>query len=183
MWVKWAGTNSNNQSLFSKRTGVDPATMQYQLSAVTSGNLGLWMDSWSLFEPATSLPAGTWTHVAFVYDGNDTSQATLYIDGIHTADTTFTMGDGDVYDAQVGASTLTGGESFNGAIDEVYLYNRPLSQAEVLYLAGGSGAVYIPLFTPAELYDSEPQLQRIINFRDYAIVANDWLEDQSWPKD
>ncbi len=40
---------------------------------------------------------------------------------------------------------------------------------------------YRPLTSVAELYDEEPQGQRAVNFRDFAILADNWLEERRWP--
>jgi hypothetical protein len=42
-------------------------------------------------------------------------------------------------------------------------------------------AFYHPLFTGAELYKSEPQGQRVVNLRDFAVLARTWLQEQLWP--
>jgi hypothetical protein len=38
-----------------------------------------------------------------------------------------------------------------------------------------------PLLSPAELYTGEPQGSRVVNFKDYVILAKSWLERQLWP--
>ena len=60
---------------------------------------------------------------------------------------------------------------------------KPLSKEEIAYL-GTDGAVtlYVPLVSPAELYSEEPEESRKVNFRDYSILADSWLEDPVlWP--
>jgi|GEM_PF-2101998 len=37
---------------------------------------------------------------------------------------------------QFGACEANGGNPFNGALDEIHIYDRPLSSFEVSYLAG-----------------------------------------------
>lgn len=39
----------------------------------------------------------------------------------------------------------------------------------------------IPIFSLAELYEEEPEGDRIINFRDFAIMAEEWLVKEYWP--
>jgi subtilisin-like proprotein convertase family protein len=98
-------------------------------------------------EPVVSynwpIAAGTWHHVAFTYD-NANSRETLYVDGALAASSlaSGTM----IYDNhpfQIGADIENGAESFflSGLIDEVSLYNRALSPAEVqaIYDAGSLG--------------------------------------------
>jgi hypothetical protein len=73
------------------------------------------------------LPINTWTHVAFTYDGttfklyiNSVNDGTTSGVPLYTSMTTATVG------AQVGVS-----EYFMGVIDEVRVYNRALSAAEI----------------------------------------------------
>jgi hypothetical protein len=77
------------------------------------------------------------------------------------------------------------GEVFIGRLDEVRIYNRALSAAEIAYLADltpGDGKLHISILSPAELYDSEPDGSKSVNFRDFAYLANAWLEEELWPR-
>jgi hypothetical protein len=40
---------------------------------------------------------------------------------------------------------------------------------------------YHPLLSPAELYDEEAEGQRAVDFKDFAILADNWLNEQLWP--
>ena len=85
-------------------------------------------------------PMGTWTHVAGTYDG---ATARLYVNGIEVAseamtgtipaDTTPVILGGNGNDAS-GVPT----ELFPGRIDELMLYARALSAAEIAELAAGA---------------------------------------------
>ncbi len=74
------------------------------------------------------LPVNTWTHLASTFDG---STVRLFVNGVQVATlaqtsplsvTTATL--------QIGADAYTG-ENFAGLIDEVRVYNRALSAAEI----------------------------------------------------
>jgi len=83
----------------------------------------------------TTLPADTWSHVALVYDG---STAVTYLDGV-VVDTRPVTGDvSQTYECTYignepsGCAVQTNGDfSWQGAIDEVALYARPLGADEV----------------------------------------------------
>ena len=88
-------------------------------------------------------PVGSWTHVALTYDG---SQLRLFVNGVQVASA---AASGAI---QASSSPLwiggnqPYGEYFNGLIDDVRVYNRALTQAEIqtdmatpLGGAGGSG--------------------------------------------
>ena len=87
----------------------------------------------------TSLTVGEWYHVAATSDG---SQWRLYINGVEetlvvfsgsNAGRWFSSVDVGVNSYMLGSlqSALTVKETFNGVLDEVRVYNRPLSVAEI----------------------------------------------------
>lgn len=49
------------------------------------------------------------------------------------------------------------------------------------YTYDGNDPVYHPLESPAELYSEEPEGERVINFKDYAILADNWPQELLWP--
>jgi hypothetical protein len=69
-------------------------------------------------------------------------------------------------------------------VDEVRVYNRALSQGEVAYLAGKTTAFQQRLdllLTPRDpainLYNDG-----VIDLKDYALVADTWLDELLWPQ-
>jgi hypothetical protein len=70
-----------------------------------------------------------------------------------------------------------------GDVDNVRIYDRVLTHGEIVYLMGVPAGQWHhgPVPSDAELYDSEPQGQQAVNFRDEAIMANNWLERFLWP--
>ncbi len=62
---------------------------------------------------------------------------------------------------------------FRGWLSDVRLYDRALIKDEIKYLAGGE-AVYYELESPANVWDEEPAGLKAVNFKDYAILANEW---------
>jgi hypothetical protein len=94
-------------------------------------------ETWS--ETTVGLPKGVWTQVALVYDGTN---AILFTNAVSVA--TFVLGGpitnsspGDsMADFTIGSSQLAdpSHNCFSGAIDDVRLYNRALSDAEVQQL-------------------------------------------------
>ncbi|QJE97925.1 LamG-like jellyroll fold domain-containing protein [Luteolibacter luteus] len=91
---------------------------------------------------APMAPAGEWTHVAVVLSG---STGTIYVNGAAVSTGTITLDPSNV------APTLNYiGKSqwpdpyFNGAIDELRIFNRALNAAEVKALAVPPAAVIVP---------------------------------------
>jgi hypothetical protein len=77
-----------------------------------------------------------WHLVTGTYDG---STATLYVDGAMAASDTFAAPGNTTYPLYIGRYYADNGSGWNGAIDEVHLYNRAVTSAEVSALYG-----YIP---------------------------------------
>ena len=83
--------------------------------------------------PFTNLPSGQWSHLAATYDG---ATMRLYLNGILLAQSNYTGGIWPgTNDLGIGATPLTGlGRTyypFNGRIDEVSIFRRALSGAEI----------------------------------------------------
>jgi len=71
-------------------------------------------------------------------------------------------------------------DSLIGEIDSFRIYNYVLSELEVMYLATNGTGVR-PIVSEANLYNEELPGLRAVNFRDFAVLANDWLEEKLWP--
>jgi hypothetical protein len=70
----------------------------------------------------------------------------------------------------------------NGTIDDVRVYNYALSHGEIVTLAEQEPAAYHPVTSAANIYDEEAKLSKKVNFADFAILADHWLEGPVlWP--
>jgi hypothetical protein len=116
---------------------------------------------------------GLWHHLAGVYDG---SAVYLYVDGIldNTENASGAMNNSS-YGVYIGANEEASERDWNGLIDDVRIYNRGLSHGEILDLIGES-EIYQPVRSAANLFDEEPKLFKSVNFKDYAVMAESWLE-------
>ena len=70
---------------------------------------------------------------------------------------------------------------YTGLVDDFKIYNTALSEAEIAYISSGGSDQYVPLESPANLYDLEQANSKKINFKDYAIFADSWLEKKWFP--
>ncbi|MHC4623556.1 MAG: LamG domain-containing protein, partial [Planctomycetota bacterium] len=149
-------------------------------SAGTSGATTLWS-------------ATDWNHFAFVKDA-DAKYLGVYINGklvgfFNDAATTEIYANLDPWpddQARVGSSAeQTDGfdDNFRGLVDDFRIYDYGLSQAQVAYIVQGDAAtpLYIPLESSANVYDAEPANSKAVNFRDYALILLDWLDELMWP--
>jgi hypothetical protein len=78
-------------------------------------------------------PASGWHHLAYTYDG---SMHRLFVDGVQRAMSGTAPDKGAVSNTRLGAN-FDQSEPFNGLLDDVRIYNRPLSPAEVAALHAG----------------------------------------------
>ena len=85
---------------------------------------------------------GTWHHVAGVYEGPSTNVSRVYVDGalngFYTLSDVPNTGTGSNWQIGEFFGSSTG---FPGTIDEVRVYNRALSPAEVQLIVNGDGGV------------------------------------------
>jgi len=140
----------------------------------------------------TRVDDGQWHHVAGVFDNGT---LTIFIDGsAETPDSSggVTFGTGEVRYGFLGVGSEatefnlnTGPENyFDGDLDDVRIYSRALSQAEIANLTGvPTGETLtqrlLPILSTAtdiDLLDDE-----IINLKDYTLLADTWLDEQLWP--
>ncbi len=75
---------------------------------------------------------------------------------------------------------------YYGYLDDVRVYDRRLSEEEIMWLAGkrAPSKNYYAILPPAsyaDTYSPEPKGQKIINFKDMAKMAQEWLESALWP--
>ncbi len=135
LWVKWGGPSGSWQGLMGKRNSGDWD------AEIMMWYLELERDVWDIrfAQPGTSivtdhlLQEGQWTHVAVTYDG---TTAKVYADGQVVGEGAFSFGEDKNAPMQIGCAADGGGNPFNGTLDEVRIYDRVLSDEEILELAG-----------------------------------------------
>jgi hypothetical protein len=102
--------------------------------------------------PASQVPLTTWKHVAVTYSGCETTGCTsIYVDGVAVSvtetDSSYGTGMGE------NTNTFKIGETFSGSpykrmmdgqLDDIRVYNRVLTQAEISWLATGRGVLGAP---------------------------------------
>ncbi len=134
LWAKWDGASSSWQGLMGKRGTGD------WVASIMMWYLELERDVWDIrfVQPGSGinsgqlLPVGQWTHVAVTFDG---TTAKIYINGAVVDEGSFFFGEDKAAPMQFGASVDEGWNPFNGALDDVYIYDTALSEAEVKALA------------------------------------------------
>jgi hypothetical protein len=133
-------------------------------------------------EGTTKVDDGQWHHIIAIYEYNEAMY--LYVDGAIDG---FSPTGGNIniseHDLCIGCNFGGGLREWNGEIDDVRIYNRAITDEEILYLAteGQGDSVYSPLVSAANIYDEEPQYEKSINLLDFAIMMERWLEEILWP--
>jgi len=140
-WFKGTFSASSLHSVVSKFVNGQATSSSYYIQANYGRLRGLVYDSdqdMLLVSGSTNLSNNTWHHVAWTFDGS-TGKGTLYLNG--RVDNTST--DASVSDVQdttenviIGACDSGTARFFNGTIDEVRIYNRALSTAEINWSSG-----------------------------------------------
>jgi hypothetical protein len=127
-WVKPSALGSVSRSVILKE---QPGDVAYGLYAHTSAGKPVGQSSIGGYEEvfgASALPLDTWSHLAMTYDG---ATQRLYVGGVLAASRAVS----GAMTASAGALKIGGnaiwGEWFDGVIDEVRVYDRALSAAEV----------------------------------------------------
>jgi hypothetical protein len=139
----WAyRTGSNDGHLLGKRAGCNGFPQNYQVLWAGPEQLQWGSDAGGVGTEAgfDALPLNTWTHVAVTWNAT-TKSAKFYVNGVLNStqtDATIVEQSSTLVDLSFG--TIRGGESdfFAGPMDDVRVYNRELTAAEVkqLYLKG-----------------------------------------------
>ena len=126
-WVKPTGVSRGWQTVLMKEA---PFTFAYALYATGSGGAsanGWWRDQ--QVEAPSSLAAGVWSHVAVTVAGGT---GRLYVNGTQVASAPATGAAANTaLPLRIGGNNVWSDEFFGGLIDEVRVYDRALTAAEV----------------------------------------------------
>jgi len=135
LWANWNGLSGQYQGLIGKRDSWAADDMMWDLEANRdTGVLRFGRNGSTVGTGDAVLPEGEWEHVAVTVDG---AEVTIYVAGeVRGSGTDFTFGTDTEANVQFGCNTVNGGNPFNGALDEVRIYDRTLSRFELIYLAG-----------------------------------------------
>ncbi|MHC4641143.1 MAG: LamG-like jellyroll fold domain-containing protein, partial [Planctomycetota bacterium] len=185
VWAKADHTNITDWTLAFGFTGNADASggsgSHFNIGSLGGpGGVGAHVWGWeeTIFTDEQSLD---WHHYAMSYDG---TRVDYY-------------GDGVWMDTDVGKSNVmnlthadrvhvgkraTSDLYFPGDVDDARIYNVVLSEGEIAYIATqGAATLHVPIVSDADLYQLEPQGQQWINFNDYGLLTNSWLETVLWP--
>jgi len=178
-WIKVTAFDADFATIISKgddawrlARNLDNDQIEFACTGVTSGSI------YGHIVGSTSVDDGQWHHVAGVYDG---SGLYLYIDGLlDSYDEATGFINTNSYEVYIGENAEAMGREWNGQIDDARIYSRGLSHGEIVSLAGLS-EVYQPVPSVANISDLEAKFSKTVNFKDYALMADNWLRELLFP--
>ena len=140
-------------------------------------------------ESASDRQTTDWQHLMVTWNSGEAAK--LYVNG---ALDTPTNVDDVIGGTTAGYTTLLvgrggkdGSGSWDGLVDDVRVYEVALTAAEVQTVMNGGDLayvvdVYIPLTSVANISDDEPMNSKKVNFKDFAVLADQWLDEIAWPE-
>lgn len=129
LWAKWNGPSDQWQGLIGKRDAWAANDMMWHVEVNHDNNtIGFARTDVYPNSGGATLPKGQWAHVAVVFDGTN---AIFYLNGVETGRGAFSFGFDTESALHFGSDDPNGGNAFNGALDEIRLYDTALSAAEV----------------------------------------------------
>lgn len=134
LWAKADFVTGMDRTLIAKATGPGAADQVWSIAFVSGSALRFRVraggQSFQLTTPPSSLFGGQWYHIAGVYDG---AQLRLYVNAslMGSAPASGLVGLHPQSPASLGALS-TGAQPFSGWIDDARVYDRALSESELL---------------------------------------------------
>ncbi|MBN2271478.1 MAG: LamG domain-containing protein, partial [Sedimentisphaerales bacterium] len=204
VWVKNRNTAANDRGfiIFEDPAGNDDRDMRYDAAGANGDPDGISVIKCGV---TTTSPVGqpiqqiesseyaqttAWQHLALTWSTGE--QLKLYINGVLDTPTANRPG---TYGVTTGATKLIVGKGgkdnavdlgWNGLIDDVQIYNYALSPAEITTVRNGGAIapkpVHYPVPSSAEIYEGEAQGGRVINFKDYTELMDNWLLEIKYPQ-
>jgi len=194
--IGWGDMLSKGEASMKLEMGTPPwLDLQVHFVATASGNA-----------PEMQLDLNRWYHVAGTYEklpDVNGGISRVYVDGrlqgeVDINDEAYIFSHNPTYDPNwcIGAQDFEGLEDdvpsyrphidriYYGYLDDIRVYDRQLSEEEIMWLVGKTAPNYYAILPPAgyaDIYSPEPKGQKIINFKDMAKMAQQWLESALWP--
>lgn len=145
-WVNWRGhTNYFFQEIVSWwDLSISPVDSRTFLGAAQGGQGPMrYGDAWT--DVNATIPLNEWVHVLATYDGTDNSR-NIYLNGI-LIDSILNSQTAKFHTLSIGRQGSLDSEYWNGAIDELALYDRVLSAAEIATMSAVPVPPAVWLFT------------------------------------
>ncbi|MBN2269847.1 MAG: hypothetical protein JXN61_04490 [Sedimentisphaerales bacterium] len=175
--TSWVSVRSFN-SAGVYEMGTDSDGREFVLRVRSS--VGQWQARYggNVYHTITGLDTrGDWTHFAQVYTGGHSH---VYVNGELRSSMAVRLDTGTDKEFHI---ARWNNNYFDGLIDDVRIYNKALTEAEIASVMAGGTAVaqYHPVPSPMNLTDPEAAGSRAVNFADFAVFMDEWAQKQFWP--
>jgi hypothetical protein len=182
-WVNWNGLNGKYQGTVGKAVDWSNNKWYIRTNETTSSDR-LQLFSNPVYGPRTTplVADGQWQFIVFTYDG---TSATVYQDGVYVEAALWTPGEGGTCPIWLGsAESPSAGRLFNGAMDDIRIYNYAISDIEVTQLRYEMTGEAICLVLPDPSLDVSgpagvPDCK--VDFYDVALMAAQWMDCGLYP--
>ena len=132
MWINPGQTTSDH--IFFSQTQSSSTNLSMHFRVIGGGTIRFGFYSNDLDGPSGAVDTDTWYHVALWYDFPNQNRR-IYMNGEIVAEAAATPYKGTTGNTHIGQ--WNGGEYFNGMIDDVQVYDRPLEDSEVVKIMSG----------------------------------------------
>jgi hypothetical protein len=150
LWIKADDFDVPDGRLISKATGIQEGDHYWMVSTINSTGLRFRLKAGgtttTLATGAGEITAGAWHHVAVTYDGSDMR---IYRDGVEVA----SAPKAGSIDTNAGVAVAMGNQpagagskAFDGLLDDVRIYDRPLTPAEISGMSPPKPALPVTLW-------------------------------------
>ncbi len=183
VWVKWLSGGTQTSIIADKGLGWSSELMRWTLAINPSTNkINFVSAADSSFQTSisqTEFEAGQWHHILVTHDGSG-NQARLYIDAELANSGSLVLG--NKTDSPLYLGSDSSGRYFNGSLDDIRIYNRVLTQKEILNVynvlalekkqvcAFDSGAGQFDISGP------DGQSDCVVDVYDLMLLSAHWLE-------
>jgi hypothetical protein len=170
-WINADDFGTSDARILSRSTGSGEQDHLWMVSTISGSRLRFRLrtngTTHTLIGDAGTLAPGSWIHATATYDGNDMR---LYQNGIEVGNRSKA---GDItqdpaVEAWVGANPGQGGQVFDGRIDEVKIFSRALSPAEI------AAEMATPIVDPNDTTDPSAPAFLVANAIGSDAVKLDW---------
>jgi hypothetical protein len=184
LWARWAGhTNpAAYQGVLAKRNAWGNDNMMWQLEIdPATGSLAYKNGSNNTAGTGGSLPVGEWTHVVVTVEGDS---VVTYRNGLQAGSASVPFSAKTDANVVIGAVELndagTFSSIFNGALDDIHIYNYALSHTEVVDLFHTVTGQSVCIVSYSSAYDYDHNC--IVDLADFALLAAKWLDCGLYPE-
>jgi len=132
MWINPGQTTSDHIFFSQTQSGTTDLSLHIRCRAGGIIRMGFYNND--LDSPAGALEVGNWYHVALWYDFENQNRR-IYLNGEMVAQAAATPYKGASGNTHIGQ--WNGGEYWNGMIDDVQVYHKPLGDSEVVKIMSG----------------------------------------------